>query len=246
MSSTIRFAHGVRQRLQADGYCVHHGARADGPALAGRFWFTWSVPGMADAETGPTCRDPWKAWISALEHRLSNSRIEVASMPAAAASLPLRPFHPGELPPEALNVETVAARYGVTLDVAALHIERMRRQTIYMNDCYQVNVEVLGAPFGEGTSDMLWLSIKRRDRQPIHDWRDLQQINNMIVGEQHEGFEVYPAESRKVDTANQYHLWVFCDSKVRLPVGFLERDVSGAEEAAAVGATQRPFGGVSG
>jgi len=30
----------------------------------------------------------------------------------------------------------------------------------------------------------------------------------MIVGEEHEAFEVYPAESRLVDTANQYHLWV--------------------------------------
>lgn len=167
-------------------------------------------------------------------------------MPAATAtaSLSLRPFHPAELPSEALDVQMVAARYAVTPEVAALHIERMRRQTIYMNDRYQVNVEVLGAPFGEGTSDILWLSIKRRDRQPIHDWRDLQQIKNMIVGEQHEGFEVYPAEARKVDTANQYHLWVFCDSKVRLPVGFLERDVSGVEEAAVVGATQRAFQGV--
>jgi hypothetical protein len=49
-----------------------------------------------------------------------------------------------------------------------------------------------------------------------------------------------------VDTANQYHLWVFCDPKVRLPVGFQDREVSGAMDAAAVGATQRPFGGKPG
>jgi hypothetical protein len=245
MSSTTRFAHDVRQRLQADGYRVHHGTRADGPSLDGRFWFTWAVPGMADAEAGPTCRDHWKAWVSALEHRLSNSRIELSPMPAATASSPLQPFHPAELPSEAFDVQKMAARYSITTDAAAQQIERLRRQTIYMNDRYQVNVEVLRAPFGEATSDILWLSIKRRDRQPIHDWRDLQQIKSMIVGQQHEGFEVYPAETHKVDTANQYHLWVFCDPKVRLPLGS-RTEISGAEEAATVGATQRPFAGKPG
>ena len=63
----------------------------------------------------------------------------------------------------------------------------------------------------------------------------------MIVGEEHEGFEVYPAESRLVDTANQYHLWVFVDATVRLPVGYQSRDVLGANEAAAFGASQRGF-----
>jgi hypothetical protein len=42
-----------------------------------------------------------------------------------------------------------------------------------------------------------------------------------------------------VDTANQYHLWVFLDHKVRLPVGFRAREVLSAEAAAAVGAVQR-------
>ena len=70
---------------------------------------------------------------------------------------------------------------------------------------------------------MLWLSIKRRDKEIIHDWRELQTIKNMIVGDEHEGFEVYPAESRLVDTANQYHLWVFENESTRLPVGFSSR-----------------------
>jgi hypothetical protein len=42
-----------------------------------------------------------------------------------------------------------------------------------------------------------------------------------------------------VDTANQYHLWVFLDHKVRLPVGFRSRVVLSADAAAAVGAVQR-------
>lgn len=242
MTSASRFAHDVRERLRSDGYCVHRGGRDDGPELDGRYWFSWSVAGMADAETGPTCRGAWQAWSAALAHRLSNSRIELHGLPSGQASVPLAPFRPAELPPEALDVQVMSDRYGVTPDMAAQQVRRLRRQTIYMNDRYQVNVEVVNAPFGKGTGDMLWLSIKRRDREPIHDWRDLQQVKNMIVGEQHEGFEVYPAEARKVDTANQYHLWVFCDPKVRLPVGFQGREVMGAEEAAAVGATQRGFG----
>jgi hypothetical protein len=89
--------------------------------------------------------------------------------------------------------------------------------------------------------DVIWLSIKRRDKAPVHDWRDLQVIKNLIVGPEHEGFEIYPAESRLVDTANQYHVFVFLDPKVRLPVGFRTREVTGAEQAAAVGARQRAF-----
>lgn len=88
---------------------------------------------------------------------------------------------------------------------------------------------------------MFWLSVKRRDREAIHDWRDLQTIKNLIVGAEHEGFEVYPAESRLVNTANQYHLWVFADPRVRLPVGFRAREVMDAQAAAAQGARQRPF-----
>jgi len=146
------------------------------------------------------------------------------------------------LTPETLDVRSFAARHGLSEEAAASQIERLRAQLIYINDLYQVNVETVRAPFGEEAGDMVWLSIKRRDRAPVRDWRDLQQIKNMIVGEEHEGFEVYPAESRLVDTANQYHLWVFMDPAVRLPVGYRHREVLDGGAAAAVGAWQRGFG----
>jgi len=63
------------------------------------------------------------------------------------------------------------------------------------------------------------LSIKREDREPIHDWRDLQIIKSLFCGPESEGIEIYPAESRMVDTANQFHLWVFPDGAT-IPVGF--------------------------
>lgn len=237
--SASRFAHHARQTLEAEGYRIHSGTVADGLELVGRFWFTWSVPAMADCEVGPTCSGPWDAWASALDHRLSNSRIEVHQV--GVVSSPLEPFHPAVVPEEVLDARSFAARYGLSEDVASAQIDRLRAQAIYMNNLYQVNVEVVNAPFGEETGDVFWLSIKRRDRSPVHDWRELQQIKNMIVGEEHEAFEVYPAESRLVDTANQYHLWVFKDAAVRLPVGYRKREVMSDAEAAAVGAGQRGF-----
>jgi hypothetical protein len=240
--SSSRFAHHARQTLEAEGYRVHSGTTADGPELVGRFWFTWSVHGMADCEVGPACSGLWDAWASALDHRLSNSRIEVHRV--GVASSPLEPFHPAVVPKEVLDVRSFAARYGLSEEAASAQISRLRAQAIYMNDRYQVNVEVVDAPFGVETGDVFWLSIKRRDKAPVHDWRELQQIKNMIVGDEHEAFEVYPAESRLVDTANQYHLWVFKEAAVRLPVGYRSREVMSNNEAAAVGAGQRGFAGL--
>ena len=155
------------------------------------------------------------------------------------------PFEAARLPDGAFNPRVLAARFGIDVEAARAQAAALRRQRVYVNERYQVNVQRIAAPFGPDTSDMLWLSIKRRDRAPIHDWRDLQRIKNAIVCEEHEGFEVYPAESRLVDTANQFHLWVFADPQVRLPVGFRTREVMDARAAAAQGARQRPLDGAA-
>jgi len=52
------------------------------------------------------------------------------------------------------------------------------------------------------------LVVKRCDKQPIRDWRALQDIKNAIVGEEREALEIYPPESEVTDTGNLYHLWV--------------------------------------
>ena len=46
----------------------------------------------------------------------------------------------------------------------------MPRQSVYMNDCHQVNAQTLEAPFGGFVGDLIWPSIKRRDKEPVHDW----------------------------------------------------------------------------
>lgn len=109
---------------------------------------------------------------------------------------------------------------------------------LYVNDHYQVMVR--RQPAKEATAPALvHLSIKRLDKRPARDWRDFQRIKNELLGEEVEAVELYPAESRRVDAANQYHLWAIDDPAFRWPFGFGERFVSGGPPPA--GGSQRPF-----
>lgn len=107
-------------------------------------------------------------------------------------------------------------------------------QFIASNGLYHVMARRLEAE-AEGMPAGLHLSIRRNDRKPIRDWRHLQRIKNELAGEDWEAVELYPAEDRKVDMANQYHLWCW---PFRLPFGFQERDVE--DEPLVDGAVQRP------
>lgn len=111
---------------------------------------------------------------------------------------------------------------------------------IWMNDKYQVNITHKSPHHAFGDVDITHLSIKRRDKEIIHDWRDLQEIKNMLVGPEHEAIELYPAESRRVDSANQYHLWVFPEGE-SIPVGWVTRFVQGEDKAEKAGGKQRPL-----
>ena len=104
---------------------------------------------------------------------------------------------------------------------------------VFLNSRYQVNVVAFNHPtFGK----VAHLSIKALDKSASHDWRDFQRIKNEIVGPECEAIEIYPAESRLVDGANQYHLWAF--QSYQVPLGFNERLVA---EGCSNGAVQRPF-----
>ena len=99
------------------------------------------------------------------------------------------------------------------------------------NSIYQVSIQE------QDTDGWVWLSIVRRDREAVHDWRDLQRIKNEVCGPEREAVEIYPAESRLVDTNNQYHLWVLPPG-VQFPAGYTAREVGDR----IVGAhKQRPF-----
>jgi hypothetical protein len=70
---------------------------------------------------------------------------------------------------------------------------------------------------------VIQISYHRHDRAPIRDWRIGQRLKNQLAGPEWEGVEIYPAESRLVDTCNEYHL--FC-VKTPLPLGFDYREVA--------------------
>jgi hypothetical protein len=113
-------------------------------------------------------------------------------------------------------------------------------EVVYKNSIYQVNVKRVTSPMA-GTSFM-WLSIKTLDREARHDWRELQRIKNELCGPECEGVELYPAESRLVDTSNQYHLWVMPPG-LKFPFGFTERLVmeAGGTHPLTRNAKQRPW-----
>jgi hypothetical protein len=96
------------------------------------------------------------------------------------------------------------------------------RYEVWRNDTYQVAIYNKDKPPVPSWPRMVHLSIKRIDREIIRDWRELQEIKNRLIGRENEAVELFPAESRKVDMANQYHLFVLADPTKRFPFGFTE------------------------
>ena len=90
--------------------------------------------------------------------------------------------------------------------------------------------------------EMIWLSMRRTDRwqkATDRDWREMQRVKNELVGQENEAVELYPAESRLQDEADQFHLWVFKDPSARFPFGYLKRRVS--DKPVEGPGTQRPL-----
>lgn len=127
---------------------------------------------------------------------------------------------------------------GRIIDYIRNYIRDLKMDQVYANDTYQVAVRTAEVDAEKGWPPMWHLSIKRLDREPIHDWRELQEIKNALVGPEHEGIELYPSEKRKVDSANQYHMFVLKDGTQWFPFGFVVRFVG---DAALGKSKQRPF-----
>jgi hypothetical protein len=128
------------------------------------------------------------------------------------------------------------AKHGMTEAQVRAEIADVASGELWKNDRYQAAVRPIGG--ADDAVPMVMLSIKRVDRQVVHDWRDLQAIKNQLVGPECEAVELYPAESRRVDTANQYFLWCVLDPSFRFPWGFNQRLVSSDGGG---GAVQRPL-----
>lgn len=127
-----------------------------------------------------------------------------------------------------------AIKHGMTEAQARATFDDVTKDELWKNDVYVVALRHLE---GDGVP-MVQLSIRRVDRQPIHDWRDLQRVKNQLVGPECEAVELYPAESRLVDTANQYFIYAVLDPSFRFPWGFRQRMVTNETVG---GSRQRPF-----
>tara|TARA_R100000231_G_scaffold131565_1_gene103662 strand:+ start:2170 stop:2673 length:504 start_codon:yes stop_codon:yes gene_type:complete len=116
---------------------------------------------------------------------------------------------------------------GVTPEEALKAVQEVIGDESWYNDKYQVTKR--SYPGSPPSSTLVHLSIRRQDRRIMFDWRDVQQIKNQLLGEEMEAVQLFPAESRLVDTANQYHLWGFDSDEFRFPFGYNERQVSEKE-----------------
>ena len=129
-----------------------------------------------------------------------------------------------EIPHDAVDplapdiVEETMARHGMSEDDACeLLLNYHDRVMYFANNLYHVEVE----PYGPGC---LHLCIWRRDGDRVRDWRHFQTIKNALAGPEREAVELYPAESRKVDTSHKWHLWVLPEGS-RMALGWTERNV---------------------
>lgn len=130
----------------------------------------------------------------------------------------------------------LARQLGITDPVVVAKMQAMSgmgnaKTRVYQNSRYIVHVTPVEPGFR--------LSIRTLQNDARHDWREYQRIKNELCGPEYEAIEVYPAESRLVDTANQFFLFVLPEG-VRIPVGFDRRAVMRPDNTVP-GANQRPW-----
>lgn len=96
--------------------------------------------------------------------------------------------------------------------VLKLRGEDVERIRVAVNAKYQVHITYF-------ESGLVHLSFKTHANKAIRDWREMQRIKNELVGPEIEAVELFPAESRLIDTSNQYHLWCLPPGE-KFPFGF--------------------------
>lgn len=142
------------------------------------------------------------------------------------------------------QAESVARETGTPVDQAMRVLRDMQtNDALWLNSRYQVNVRRLESTIdGEGPP-MIHLSIKRRDKLAVGEerYRDFMRIKDELVGPEFEAVELYPARSREVDSANQYHIWLIGDPTFRWPFGFGSRLVLEPAIGGQSGARQSAF-----
>ena len=98
--------------------------------------------------------------------------------------------------------ETVRAKFP---DISDGALDDLISDETWGNDRYTVSVHLL-----DGDRDgFVELAVHNHNRTPHVPWRHLQQIKNEVLGPDREAVQLFPAEDRLVDTANEYWLYVY-------------------------------------
>lgn len=108
---------------------------------------------------------------------------------------------------------------------------------IFKNSRYQIVKRLYKATKDETAPDMIHLSLKRLDGGTYIPFRDLMRMKRELLDPEIELIEIYPAESRLIDTANQFHFWGLDDRGFRFPFGFTQGRLVGEGS----GVTQTPY-----
>lgn len=92
-------------------------------------------------------------------------------------------------------------------------------EAFFTNGKYAVQIRTLQTPWGPvehaAISTLTGVDIP---------WRDKQRIKNELFGPERTAVEVFPAESRLVDGANMFHLWIL-PAGTTLPFGLESGDM---------------------
>jgi hypothetical protein len=147
-------------------------------------------------------------------------------------------LHTGSFRNDDKLIAATVKEFGVTVEEATRALEDEKKQEqIWVNEKYQVAVRRFNH---EKFGLCLQINIRRRDGNVIfRDWREFQKIKNQLADPEFEAIEIYPAESRLVDTSNKYQLWVICDRNFRWPFGWTSRDVRDENKESPPGMKQR-------
>lgn len=65
------------------------------------------------------------------------------------------------------------------------------------------------AMYDEPAPGVRHLRVQAWGKEPIHSWMDMQEIKNLLWGNETVAVEIYPAASQFKDGSNTYHLWTW-------------------------------------
>lgn len=99
-----------------------------------------------------------------------------------------------------------------------------------MNHCYVYGTKyaVLTRDVETAWGKVIHCAIRNGTNTDI-PWKEKQWIKNSLFGEERTAIEVFPKESRLIDAANMYHLWIL-EKDYELPFGIHADDLSERKE----------------